>query len=168
MVCARCARLKRLIFVTLHQITKGAKELNDEQNAKASLQTAYLREYVDLQKQIDSYNEQIAQCKKRQAELDEPIKDFFQEAGISAMTVGDKKLKLNQQIHIRPKAGMSEQMREYMKRVPELADLVKESVNDNSLSAWYREKVAMSEKIPEGLLDIVHVIETFTLKVNKA
>lgn len=47
-------------------------------------------------------------------------------------------------------------------------DMVTETVNANTLSAWVREQLEESESLPEGLEELVNVYEKTTVGIRKA
>lgn len=49
-----------------------------------------------------------------------------------------------------------------------LGDMVTETVNANTLSAWVREQLEESDELPEGLEELVNVYEKTTVGIRKA
>jgi len=117
--------------------------------------------------------------KEKLTELEPLILEQFEKAGIQNMKVGDWKPYVHSQIWASVDKSNPRAME--ILKANGLADLVSETVNSQSLSAYVREQVRLYEDadsknleevlkqaLPDELLDVLKVSEKTSLRVVKA
>lgn len=121
------------------------------------------------------------EMKRKKEEIEQDLKDLnelirneerelisqFEAAETTSIKTNNATIAMARQVWSSPKAGMQEQMIEAIRaRQPEL---VKETVNAQSLSSFVRELTDGGENpLPPDLADLIEVKEVFQLRVRKS
>ncbi|MFA5458090.1 MAG: hypothetical protein WC261_10715 [Synergistaceae bacterium] len=138
-----------------------------------------VKRYVELHAKRKKIEAELATVKEKLAELEPFILEQFEKAGIQNMKVGDWKPYINREIWASVDKTHPQAME--ILKANGLADLVNETVNSQSLSAFIREQVKLfedtdsksleeilKEALPEELLNVLKVSEKTSLRVVKA
>ncbi|HNR80481.1 MAG TPA: hypothetical protein PKG85_09535 [Mesotoga infera] len=138
-----------------------------------------IKKYVDLHARKTKLEAELASVKEKLTELEPLILEQFEKAGIQNMKVGDWKPYVHSQIWASVDKSNPRAME--ILKANGLADLVSETVNSQSLSAYVREQVRLYEDadsknleevlkqaLPDELLDVLKVSEKTSLRVVKA
>ena len=138
-----------------------------------------VKQYVTLHARKTKLEAELASVKEKMNELEPFVLEQFEKAGIQNMKVGDWKPYVHTQIW----ASIDKSRPDVMEilKANGLADLVSETVNSQSLSAYVREQVRLYEDadsknleeilrqaLPDELLDVLKVSEKTSLRVVKA
>jgi hypothetical protein len=128
-------------------------------------------EYIKLHMEKKKIEADLADKKAEIAEAEKLLVPKWQEEGQSKVTVGDTTIWLDHKIWASPTAV--DDLAPELKRVG-LGDLVKETINRQSLTGFVREQadpLASPEQIkrdlPHGLGTFIKVTETNNLRVRK-
>ena len=138
-----------------------------------------VKQYVNLHAKKTKLEAELASVKEKLTELEPFILEQFEKAGIQNMKVGDWKPYVHSQIWASVDKSNPRAME--ILKANGLADLVSETVNSQSLSAYVREQVRLYEDadsknleevlkqaLPDELLDVLKVSEKTSLRVVKA
>ena len=132
------------------------------------------QKYINLAEQKKSLNDKLETVKGKMSQLEVKLLEEFAEEGMTRVAVGDTTLWLDHKIWASA-GGDMEGAVEALKDAGEM-DLVKESINRNTLSAWVREKAPSKLSSPEeiqaalpgGLSKAIKVTETNNIRVRKS
>lgn len=101
------------------------------------------------------------------AELDARLSDEMLEAGLESFARNGRTFYLSTKTFASPKAGMSDELIIALKEHGS-GDLVKESVNSSTLSAFVREmKENIGDELPDWLTDVANVFEKTTVGIRR-
>lgn len=100
-------------------------------------------------------------------DLDARLSDAMLEAGLDSFSGNGRTFYLSTKTFASPKAGMSDELISAL-REHGSGDLVKETVNSSTLSAFVREmKELNADELPGWLTDVVSVFEKTTVGIRK-
>ena len=138
-----------------------------------------VKRYVDLHARKTKLEAELASVKEKLAELEPFVLEQFEKAGIQNMKVGDWKPYVHSQIWASVDKSNPRAME--ILKANGLADLVQETVNGQTLSAYVREQVklfegsdsktleeVLKEAIAQELLEVLKISEKTSLRVVKA
>ena len=117
-------------------------------------------EATKLKKDLD------ARLKDATADLkgyEEELLQHFEGLGVESLSAGDTTVYLHRQLWARAKDGNKEAVIHALKGT-ELEDMVQETFNTNTLSAWVRECEREGRAIPETLKDTLAITEDFSVR----
>ena len=117
----------------------------------------------DLEDRLDAVKAEITR-------LDRELSDAMAEAECPKFARGDSTFYLNSRLFASPKAGMNEHMISALK-AHGFGDIVKETVNTQTLSSFCKEQIALSgdeETLPDWLGQVVNTFEKVTVGIRKA
>jgi hypothetical protein len=124
-----------------------------------------LEEFLTLTDQVDTIDTALAHLKKRRAGVEERLRTEFTQVGVSQLKATDGRVVyLSRTLWARAKDGDKLAVTRALRSIG-AADLVTETFNTNSLSAYVREFDKDDREIPAVLADVITVAETFQLKV---
>lgn len=132
------------------------------------------RKYIALYKKKKQLEEKLEATKGDIAELEAELLIEFSEEGMTRVVVGEATLWLDHKIWASAGGDMEGAVR--VLKLEGNEDLVKETINRNTLSAWVREqapsKLSSPEEIqaalPGGLSKAIKVTETNNIRVRKS
>ena len=138
-----------------------------------------VKQYVNLHARKTKLEAELASVKEKMNELEPFVLEQFEKAGIQNMKVGDWKPYVHSQIWAsidKSRPGVMEIL-----KANGLGDLVNETVNSQSLSAFVREQIKLfedadsktldeiiREALPQELAEVLKVSEKTSLRVVKA
>lgn len=130
--------------------------------------------YINLDKKKRDLSDKLDEIKGQIRELEQTILAEFQAEGMSQAKIGERCLWLDHKIWASA-GGDMEGAVAALKAAGE-SDMVKESINRQTLSAWVREqapsKLSSPEEIqaalPAGLAQAIKVTETNNIRVRKS
>jgi len=138
-----------------------------------------VKRYVDLHARKTKLEAELASVKEKLSELEPFVLEQFEKAGIQNMKVGDWKPYVHSQIWASVDKSNPRAME--ILKANGLADLVQETVNGQTLSAYVREQVklfegsdsktleeVLKEAIAQELLEVLKISEKTSLRVVKA
>lgn len=96
-------------------------------------------------------------------EYEEEMLAHFETLGVESLSSGDTTVYLHRQIWARAKDGDKDAVIHALKDT-ELADIVQETFNTNTLSAWVRECEREGRPIPDNLRDTLSITEDFSVR----
>lgn len=102
-------------------------------------------------------------------ELDRQLSDAMTEVECSSFSHGGSTFYLNFRLFASPKAGMNDDMIAAFKEHG-FGDIVKETINANTLASFCKEKIAESgdaETLPQWLSEVVQTHEKVTVGIRK-
>ncbi len=117
----------------------------------------------ELENAVKSVSEEIER-------IDRELSDAMAEAECPNFSHSGSTFYLNSRLFASPRAGMSEDMIRELK-AHGFGDIVKESVNANTLSSFCKEQIALSgekESLPDWLSDVVNTFDKVTVGIRKA
>jgi len=117
----------------------------------------------DLEEQVKAVNGEIEQ-------LDQQLSDAMAEVECPNFAHGGSTFYLNTRLYASPKSGMAEDMIQAL-RAHGFGDIVKETVNANTLASFCKEQIALSgeaEAIPDWLAQVVNTFEKVSVGIRKA
>ena len=132
------------------------------------------QKYIALHEQKESLTDKLDTCKGKIRKLEEKLLAEFQDEGMNRASVGGRTLWLDHKIWASAGGDMDGAVAA-LKAAGE-SDMVKESINRQTLSAWVREqapsKLSSPEEIqaalPGGLAQAIKVTETNNIRVRKS
>ncbi len=130
--------------------------LADELKAKKKLKK-------ELEDQVEEINKEITR-------LDRELSDAMAEVECPNFAHGGSTFYLSSRLYASPKAGMGDDMIKALK-AHGFGDIVKETVNANTLASFCREQIALSgekEELPGWLADVVNTFDKVTVGIRKA
>lgn len=127
-----------------------------------------VRELIRLRERKSELNGKLSDVEDRLKKLTPILLDEFAQAGVQRITVDGKTIYHSRRVWVGRADGVD--LEEFMDVLREegLGDLVKASVNSQTISAWYREQEDLGEPIPDRLSEVMKVSEVFDLGVRKA
>jgi len=125
-----------------------------------------LKRFVELEKERRDLEGRINSIAREVEGLEQFLLTEFEEAGMSSARVDDITVYTHRQLWARPKEGNMETACKILKQVG-LGEVVKESFNMNTLSAYVREKDRSGEKLPEGFENGINIEERFSLRSRR-
>ena len=129
------------------------------------MDTDALHEFVQLEKDRRQLEAQLKSLKARKAKLEEQLLTEFEQTGVQNMRVDGMTVFIHRQTwanHAGNPAALVEAM-----RAAGMDEMVKVSVNTQTLSAWVRELESIEEPIPEAVAPHISVSEKFSLRTNR-
>lgn len=127
-----------------------------------------MRRYVALDKDIDDLEAQAKKLKAEKKELEEQLIAEFERNGMQNMRIDDRTVYLNELVVSRADQEMGGVTALAAVLRAHAPDIVKESVNANSLSSWVRDLQNAGEEIPEEVKKHLVIQSVFSLKIRKA
>lgn len=137
-------------------IGKEIFDLADQLKAKKQLKK-------ELEEKVKSVNSEIER-------LDRELSDAMAEVECPNFAHGGSTFYLNSRLYASPKAGMAEDMIQALK-THGFGDIVKETVNAQTLASFCKEQIALSgekEELPGWLAAVVSTFDKVTVGIRKA
>lgn len=128
---------------------------------------AVLAQFVDYSKEKRSLEKRLAVVKAEMETLEGIVLREFESLGVSSMKCGDTTVHLRRQIWARAKGGDKEAVCSVLQELG-MGDMVSETFNTNTLSAWVREQEREEKPIPDALQDVIEITEEFSVRANMA
>lgn len=116
----------------------------------------------ELEDQVDAVNAEITR-------LDRELSDAMAEVECPNFAHGGSTFYLNSRLYASPKAGMGEDMIQALK-AHGFGDIVKETVNAQTLASFCKEQIALSgekEELPDWLAAVVNTFDKVTVGIRK-
>lgn len=128
-----------------------------------------IKRFIAIKKELDDIAIQEAELKRERQELEQIILAEFEEQGVQNMRVDGRTVSLVRTIYARAntETGGTEALAQVL-RENGLADLVKDSVNANTLASYVRELEKLEIPMPEAIANHVIVTPVFSARVKKA
>lgn len=124
-----------------------------------------LEEFLTLTDQVSTVDTALSELKRRRALTEELLRTEFTQVGVSQLKATDGRVVyLSRQLWARAKDGNKLAVTAALRSMG-AADLITETFNTNSLSAYVREFDKNEQPIPEELAEVIDVAETYQLKV---
>ena|SRR5690606_27570624 len=134
-----------------------------------------------MEQEIFGLADELAGLKERKKELEDTLKEVNARIATVEEILSTRMLEEEVQSFNRNGKTFYVQTKTFASAVPErkhelfawlkdhgFGDMVTETVNANTLSAWVREQLEESESLPEGLEELVNVYEKTTVGIRKA
>lgn len=134
-----------------------------------------------MEQDIFELADELAGLKERKKELEDMLKEVNERIATVEEILSTRMLEEELQSFNRNGKTFYVQTKTFASAVPErkaelfqwlkdhgFGDMVTETVNANTLSAWVREQLEESESLPEGLEELVNVYEKTTVGIRKA
>jgi hypothetical protein len=125
------------------------------------------REYATAIAYKKKLEEQLGSIKDKIARLEDSVMNMMQEEQLDRLPINlgldTVTLFVHRQLWARPKGGDKERVVRTLKDVG-LGDLVAESYNTNSLSAYVREQLANGEDLEPELADVIDINEVASVR----
>lgn len=131
-----------------------------------SLDTDALREYVELTDRKRTIEAERRDINDRLDKLEEKLLSQFEEQGMQNIKIGGASVYLHRQLWAKPKDGDKPKAVEALKRAG-LDEMVKETFNVHTVSAYFREAEANEQPTPPELDDAFDLNETYSLRVRR-
>lgn len=129
------------------------------------MDTDALHEFVQVEKDRRELEAKLKSLKARKARLEEQLLTQFEQEGVQNMRVDGMTVFVHRQTwanHAGNPAALVEAM-----RAAGMDEMVKTSVNTQTLSAWVRELESIEEEVPASIAPHISVSEKFSLRTNK-
>lgn len=124
-----------------------------------------LEEFLTQTDQVSVLETALAELKRSRGRTEEHLRTEFTQVGVSSLKSTDGRVVyLARMVWARAKNGDKLAVTAALRSVG-AADLVTETFNTNSLSAYVREFDKNDEEIPAELLEVIDIAETYQLKV---
>ena len=135
-----------------------------------------IKELILIDKELAELEEQIETLKKRRLTIEEDLKLFFANTGLTNIkTTSNITLKLNRQIFASKVGGCD--MEYFIKKLKKagLSEFVKQTFSTSQLSAWIREREKekgklmhdnWNEILPNELKGLVNIFEKITVSTS--
>lgn len=122
-----------------------------------------LRQLREIKREAEqSIKEVNQQIEEKQAELIELMIDLE----VPSFKRGEHNFYINSRIFASVKAGKKPKLIEWLKKSP-YAEMVREDINTQTLSAWVRE-LSENGELPEEIANYVNVFEKQSINIRKA
>lgn len=127
-----------------------------------------IKRFVAIKKELDDIAIKEAELKQERLALEQIILAEFEQQGVQSMRVDGRTVSLVRTVYARanPETGGLEALAQAL-RENGLGDLVKDSVNANSLAAYVRELEKLEIPIPDTISPHVIVTPVFNARVKK-
>jgi len=135
--------------------------------AASAVDTTLLREYLRLRDEVEATDERLSALKERRDRVEEELLKAYERNGTSSVRCDGRTVYLHRQLWARPKDGDHALVCDLL-RAHDLGDLVRTSVNAQTLSSLVRERDAEGTPLPEDLAAAIDVSEAYRLRVRKA
>jgi DNA gyrase/topoisomerase IV subunit A len=125
--------------------------------------TKEAKEYAELVSEIDDLNALLGEKKRRRDELQESLLEWFTDPDSpDRVTIAGRTLFPRRQVWVNAKT------QDALAALKEhgLVDMVKESVNSQTLSAWYRE-LEEEDAVPDWAKEKLDVAEVYKVSARK-
>lgn len=125
---------------------------------------------IEIDEELERLDGRSADLKKEREELEARLLEQFGQQGVSKVSLNDKTVYMHRQTWAGVVDGRKEDLHAALRDVG-AGDLVKESVNMNSLSALVREypkDEAGAPVLPAPLVGLVRVTERYSLRIRRA
>lgn len=131
-------------------------------NANPTIETA--RRYAQLNASKRKLEKDLKDIKDAMDALEETLKDAFARDGIQNMNVDGKVVYLSRTVFASLQGTPGDAI--VALRIAGLGDLVKTSVNSQTLSSWARELASQEQPIPETVAPYIKLSEVFRVGVR--
>lgn len=125
-----------------------------------------LKEYVELDARKRRLNDELSDVKERLAKLESDLLTTFEEIGMQNTRIDGTTVYVHRQLWANAKDGDRHRAVAALKRSG-LTEMVTETFNTNTLSAYVRELDAVGEDLPPDLEDAISVSEKFSLRTRR-
>ncbi len=122
-----------------------------------------LQKFIEASKTKKELEARLKDAISDLKEEEEKLLAYFEELGVESLSSGDTTVYLHRQIWARAKDGNKDAVIHALKDT-ELADMVQETFNTNTLSAWVRECEREGRAIPDNLKDTLAITEDFSVR----
>ena len=133
------------------------------------MDVSIVRRFAELQALRTEKEAEVDKIKAEMKDLEAEILEAYAEEGLQSMNVTNGvrsvTVYMNRTLRARNLQG-PEATAAACENIPELADLVKKTVNANSLSSALHDLECAGEPLPEGLAGVVEPWEQFTVGVR--
>lgn len=130
------------------------------------MDTSTFNTWRDAKDQVDALDEKLKAAKRRLAKAEESVLHEFERAGVSSIRMADRTYFLRRDVRASCPSEARSVLAERLRRHG-LEDLVTETVNGNTLSAWVREQERQGDALPTDIAEIVNVAEIFSVRDRK-
>lgn len=134
-----------------------------------------LAEFVELSKQLETEESAVKATKERIKQLEEELLPVFVKMGMQRARISGRTVWLDRKVRASAGGDMEALCNTFLMSKDEtLREMVKETVNGNTLGAWVREydpdNILSPEQItnllPADVRDVIKVTETINLRVR--
>lgn len=122
-----------------------------------------LQKFIETSKLKKELEARLKDATSDLKEYEEHMLEYFEEMGVESISSGDTTVYLHRQLWARAKDGNKEAVIAALKGT-ELEDMVQETFNTNTLSAWVRECERDGRAIPDALKDSLSIVEDFSVR----
>ncbi len=130
-----------------------------------SVNIALARRLVELDSELDSVSERVDALKEERAGIEAQLIEQYAMAGVQSMRVDGKSVYLRHDTYA--KILDKDKLIPVLRRTKH-GDIVKETVNSNTLSALVREIFDGQHKVPKAWDGVLTVSDKFSIRVVKA
>jgi len=123
--------------------------------------------YVELRRERDEVSAQLDRIKDEMRTLEDEIKLDFERTGMESCRVNGMTIYINRQLWASAKDGDHDRLCAALAGAG-FGDMIKTSVNTQSLSALVREHDAAGDDLPGALKEAVEVAEVFSVRTRKS
>jgi len=127
-----------------------------------------VRELIELRERKRAIKGSLDEVDARIKFLTPRILDEFSRSGVQRITVDGRTIYQTAKVWVSRAEGVLPDDFHDLLREEGLGSLVKEGVNSQTISAWYREQRDLGEPIPDRLAEALKVSEVSDLGVRKA
>jgi hypothetical protein len=127
--------------------------------------TENLQEFVDLENDRRDLELRLKQIKERRQELEEKLLSQFEESGVQSMRVNGMTVYMHRQLWANHNGDKETTVQAL--RASGLGDMIYETFNSQTLSAWVREMEDIDTEIPEAVRPHLKLSERFSIRTQR-
>lgn len=151
-----------------HDVTAPPNE--PDEPAGGDVDTALVRRYKELREAEKAADAEKAAIKEEADALEGRLIEMFSDAGVPSISLDGKTIYLHRSTYAQRLPGIDTDDLKAALREAGAGDLIKESINANTLSAYVRELLDVDEApgLPEPLVGVLELGERFAVRVVEA
>lgn len=163
---------ERVAALSADVTAEAAKQADPELAAasEAGIDTALVRRYKDLRSAEAASDSERKAMKEEADKLEQQIVDMYADAGVPSLSLDGKTVYLHRSTYAQRLPGLtSEDVMEALRKSGH-GDIVKDSVNGQTLNALVRELCDGDEPkgLPEPLAEVLEMGERFAIRITDA
>lgn len=176
---ANLARMQAEVVAALDERNAEAFAASDEEQLVAEnpdlgdadpsvIDVAKLRRYRELRDAEKAADAEKGAYKEEADKLETELVEMFAEAGLQNLNVDGKTIYLHRSTYAQWQAGLEQEDKLDLLRAAGAGDLIKDTVNAQTLNAYVRELVDVDDApgLPEPLRDVLELGERFAVRVT--
>lgn len=161
-------RVQRVTATDLAAQAAVAEEFPDLPDGvePGQIDMALVRRYRELREAADVAEAEKKAYKEEADKLEQQLVEMYSDAGLQNLSVDGKTVYLHRSTFAQRLPGVDAEMVEEALREAGAGDLIKTTVNANTLGAYVREFDEREEPLPEPIAKVLQLGERFSIRIN--